>query len=54
MGNMNVSGLHRFENVTNGGQFVAAPRTFNPDGTPVRLMDLDELDLEDLASFQNF
>ena len=51
MGNMNVSGLHRFQNVQNSGQFVAAPRTFNPDGTPVRLMVLDEEDLENLATF---
>lgn len=33
-GQMNVSGLHQFNNVQNNGNFVAAPRTFNPDGTP--------------------
>ena len=47
-GNMQVSGLHQFENTTNSGNFVAAPRTFNPDGTPAELMLLD------LASFNNF
>jgi len=47
-GNMNVSGNHQFDNTTNSGNFVAAPRTFNPDGSPAQLV------LMDLASFQNY
>merc|ERR1719321_1773840 len=40
-GNMHVSGNHQFDNTVNSGNFVAAPRTFNPDGTPAAiLMDL--------------
>jgi hypothetical protein len=35
MGNMNVSGNHQFDQTQNSGKFVAAPRTFNPDGSPV-------------------
>jgi len=54
MGNMNVSGLHQFKNTQNSGNFVAAPRTFNADGTPASLMVLDEEDLENLAQFSNF
>jgi hypothetical protein len=45
MGNMNVSGNHQFDKTQNSGNFVAAPRTFNPDGSPVKMM------LMDLASF---
>ena len=47
-GNMHVSGLHQFDNTVNSGNFVAAPRTFNPDGTPVQAL------LMDLATFNNF
>ena len=46
-GDMSVSGLHKFDNTVNSGNFVAAPRTFNPDGTPAAL-------LMDLASFNNY
>jgi len=37
-GNMRVSGNHQFANTQNSGQFVAAPRTFNADGTPASMM----------------
>merc|ERR1712054_247155 len=47
-GNMNVSGNHNFDNTTNSGNLVAAPRTFNPDGSPAQLM------LMDLATFNTF
>lgn len=43
---MNVSGNHQFENATNSGNFVMAPRTFDAKGNPVTLMDL--------ATFNNF
>jgi hypothetical protein len=46
-GSMHVSGLHKFDNTVNSGQFVAAPRTFNPDGTPAAI-------LMDLAEFNQF
>lgn len=46
-GNMNIAGLHQFDNTVNSGNLVAAPRTFNPDGTPAQLM------LIDLATFNN-
>jgi intracellular sulfur oxidation DsrE/DsrF family protein len=46
-GNMNVSGLHKFDNTVNSGNFNAMARTFNPDGSPAAI-------LMDLASFNQF
>jgi hypothetical protein len=37
-GNMNVSGLHKFDNTVNSGNFNAMARTFNPDGSPAALL----------------
>lgn len=55
MGQMNISGNHQFDNFVNNGVANALPRTFNPDGSPAQLMELDEeYDLEDLASFNNY
>jgi hypothetical protein len=45
-GNMQVSGLHKFDNTVNSGNFQAMARTFNPDGSPASL-------LMDLATFNN-
>jgi len=43
---MHISGLHQFDNTVNSGNLVAAPRTYNPDGSPAAL-------LMDLATFGN-
>lgn len=57
MGQMNIRGLHKFDNFVNNGVANVMPRAFNPDGTPARLMELDEdfevVELEDLANFNN-
>lgn len=47
-GEMSVSGLHQFDKTTNSGQFIAAPRTFDEKGNPVKMMMMD------LATFNNF
>jgi len=44
---MHISGNHQFDNTQNSGNLVAAPRTFNPDGSPAQLMMMD------LAVFNN-
>jgi len=53
MGAMSIQGNHQFENYTNNGQATVLPRAFNKDGSPAQLMMLEEIDLEDLAAFQN-
>jgi len=45
---MKIQGNHQFQNYNNNGQAVVMARAFNPDGSPARLMELDEFELEDL------
>ena len=60
---MGISGNHQLGNFVNNGQANANARTFNADGSPARLMELDletgelndvDFDLEDLANFNNY
>jgi len=50
---MSIQGNHQFENFTNNGQANIMPRAFDAKGNPVQLIELDSLDLEDLAQFNN-
>jgi len=50
-GQMKIQGNHQFQNYNNNGQAVVMARAFNPDGSPAGLMELDEIELEDLANF---
>ena len=44
-----------FDTFANQGAVKVMPRTFTPDGKPIpQLMELEEVDLEDLAQFNNY
>jgi len=44
-----MQGNHVMNNYNNNGQAVAMARAYNPDGSQAHLMELEEIDLEDLA-----
>merc|ERR1711981_133522 len=54
MGAMMIQGNHKFDNYVNNGKTQVLARAFTPDGKPIpQLMELDEVELEDLAQFNN-
>lgn len=53
-GAMNIAGNHKFDQFANQGAVKVTPRTFNADGSPVQLMELEDFELEDLANFNNY